>query len=80
MPFVTKNTHATIRFTEDTKNELDDIADLLGVQKSYLYRWIVEGFIETVKDPEDPPDIPAVTQLARQLIKKKQQKHKARSD
>ncbi len=77
MVLVTKTTHATVRFSGETKKELDDIADLLGVQKSYLYRWIIEGFLETVKDPEDPPDIPAVTQLARQLIRKKNQKHKA---
>jgi transposase-like protein len=71
---VNKTIHATVRFTRETKDEVDEIADLLGVQKSYLYRWIIEGFVETVKSEEEQPDLPAVTQLARQLLKKKNQK------
>ena len=80
MVSVKPTVHVTIRLQRDVKKEMDDLAEIMGVQKTYLCRWIIEGFMETIKDAEEPPDMPAVTQIARRLIHKKKQKYKVERD
>ena len=60
--------HITLRIATESKEKLDELADIVGVQRAYLYRWALEGFLETVWDSDDPPDMPAVIQLARRLV------------
>ena len=81
MVHVKPTVHVTIRLQKDVKKEMDDLAEIMGVQKTYLCRWIIEGFMETIKDAEEPPEMPAVTQIARRLIhKNNKQKYKAEND
>ena len=80
MVSVKPTVHVTIRLQKEVKKEVDELAEIMGVQKTYLCRWIIEGFMETIKDAEEPPDMPAVTQIARRLIHKQKQKYKADRD
>ena len=52
MVSVKPTVHVTIRLQRDVKKEMDDLAEIMGVQKTYLCRWIIEGFMETIKDAE----------------------------
>ena len=71
-----KKRHFSVRYDEKTYERLVNASALLGVDRSTLNRWIVESWLETVDDEEDPPNLPAVTALARSLLKGKKPKHK----
>ena len=71
-----KTITVTVRMSEELHASLRELGETMQVEAdSYLYRWILESFIETVRDEEDPPALPAVTALARRLVQGKKEHH-----
>jgi hypothetical protein len=79
---VTKKTiTVTLRISEELHASLQELGDIMNIEAhSYLYRWILESFVETVHDQEDPPALPAVTTLARRLVRGTKEHHAEEND
>ena len=57
-----KTITVTVRMSEELHASLRKLGETMHVEAdSYLYRWILESFVETVHDEDDPPALPAVT-------------------
>ena len=47
--------------------DLDHLADKPHQTRSQMYRWIAVRFMESVRDKNEPPAIPAILELARRV-------------
>ncbi len=71
-----KTITVTVRMSEDLHVALRELGETMHIEAdSYLYRWILESFVETVQDKDDPPALPALTTLARRLVQGKKEHH-----
>ena len=76
-----KTITVTVRMSEELHASLRELGEVMQVEAdSYLYRWILESFVETVRDEEEPPALPAVTALARRLVRGKKEHHAKEQD
>ena len=67
--------------SEELHASLRELGETMQLEAdSYLYRWILESFVETVHDDDEPPALPAVTALARRLINGTKEHHAKEKD
>ena len=67
--------------SEELHAALRELGETMNIEAdSYLYRWILESFVETVQDKENPPALPALTTLARRLVQGKKEHHAKEQD
>ena len=66
----TKKVSISIRMPVDLHAQVHKIAGELSLENdSQLYRWIIEGFIESVESPEKVPPLSPVLEIARKVHK-----------
>lgn len=76
-----KTITVTVRMSEELHASLRELGETMNIEAdSYLYRWILESFVETVQDEDDPPALPALTTLARRLVRGKKEHHAKEKD
>ena len=65
-------TALTIRVSNKTAQAIDQLAQDLNMdQPAVVMRWIIDSFLESVEDENEPPEMPVVLAMARQYRKGK---------
>ena len=65
----------SIRLPIELHERVREISESLSVEAdSTLYRWMVESFLAIVESEQDPPSLPPILELARQIEKGKEVK------
>ena len=59
----------TLRIPREVHSQIIDLCDKLGVHnKSQMYRWIIEAYLEVVTEEGDEVHLPAVVSMARAYL------------
>ena len=59
----------TLRIPREAYSQITDLCDKLGVNnKSQMYRWIIESYLEIVTEEGDEVHLPAVVTMARAYL------------
>tara|TARA_R110002020_G_scaffold218639_1_gene426571 strand:- start:693 stop:983 length:291 start_codon:yes stop_codon:yes gene_type:complete len=61
--------NVTLRIPREAHNQIADLCGKLGVNnKSQMYRWIIEAYLEVVTEDGDEIHLPAVVTMARAYL------------
>lgn len=59
----------TLRIPREVHSQINDLSERLGVHnKSQMYRWIIEAYLEVVTEEGDEVHLPAVVSMARAYL------------